>query len=208
AGGRVVALGASTGGPAALVSVLGAFEGAPPCSLVVSQHMPEGFTNSFAQRLDRQTAFSAREARDGDPIQPGLVLVAPGGQHLEFEEVSGQTRARLLPGRSSDRYAPSIDRMFASAAKHFGTRLTAVLLTGMGDDGAEGTCAVSHAGGTVVAESEKTAVVFGMPQQAIRRGVVDFVLPLGEIAGVIAGEPGASAAAGCPPSSEDWKECQ
>jgi two-component system chemotaxis response regulator CheB len=182
---RVVAIGSSTGGPAALMQILGSFVEAPQVAVVICQHMPAGFTQGFAERIDRLTAFSAREARDGDETAPGLVLVAPGGQHLEFERRGRKTVARLLPAAPSDKYAPAVDRVFASVAKHWGGDVLAVVLTGMGDDGREGVRAVKAAGGRVVAESEQTAVVFGMPQQAIRTGVVDAVLPLPEIAGVL-----------------------
>jgi len=135
---RVVAIGASTGGPAAVLSVLGAFTEPPPVAVVVSQHMPAGFTASFAERIDRFTAFSAREARGRDRMEPGRVLVAPGGCHLEFESYDGEPRVRLAPRSPGDKYSPSVDRMFVSAAKHFGAELMAVVLTGMGDDGAQG----------------------------------------------------------------------
>lgn len=184
---RAVVVGASTGGPASLLRVLSAFDEAPPWAWFVSQHMPAGFTRSFAERVDRLTVFEAREAQGGDAIRPGRVLVAPGGRHLEFEDCGGETRSRLVEGTSDDRYAPSVDRMFESAAKHFGARLTAVVLTGMGDDGARGVRAVKEAGGRVVVEAEATAVVFGMPQQAIRTGVVDVVAPLEAVAGAVAG---------------------
>jgi two-component system chemotaxis response regulator CheB len=183
---RAVVVGASTGGPASLLRVLGAFDEAPPWAWFVSQHMPSGFTRSFAERVDRLTVFEAAEARGGDAVRPGRVLVAPGGRHLEFEDCGGETRIRLSEGIPSDRYAPSVDRMFESAAKHFGARLTALVLTGMGDDGARGVRAVQEAGGRVIAESEASAVVFGMPQQAIRTGVVDVVAPLEEVAAAVA----------------------
>jgi two-component system chemotaxis response regulator CheB len=182
---RIVAIGSSTGGPAALMQILSSFVEAPSVAVVICQHMPAGFTHGFAERIDRLTAFAAREARDGDEPAPGLVLVAPGGQHLEFERRGRKTVARLLPSVPSDKYAPAVDRVFASVAKHWGGDVLAVVLTGMGDDGREGVRAVKAAGGRVVAESEQTAVVFGMPQQAIRTGVVDAVLPLSEIAGVL-----------------------
>src|SRR5690606_20411112 len=155
-------------------------------ALVVAQHMPAGFTRGFAERIDRLTPFAAREARDGDEPQPGHVLIAPGGRHLEFERAGGRTVVRLGEAAPGDKYAPSVDRLFASVAKHYGgSDLLAIVLTGMGDDGRRGVAAVKEAGGRVVAESEETAVVFGMPQQAIRTGVVDAVLPLAQIATVI-----------------------
>jgi two-component system chemotaxis response regulator CheB len=182
---RVVAIGSSTGGPAALMQILGSFVEAPPVAVLVCQHMPEGFTRGFAERIDRLTPFAAREARDGDETTPGTVLVAPGGMHLEFTSDGRRSLACLVPARPADKYAPAVDRLFASAAKCWGASLLAVVLTGMGDDGREGVRAVEAAGGKVVAESEATAVVFGMPQQAIRTGVVHAVLALGEIASVI-----------------------
>jgi two-component system chemotaxis response regulator CheB len=182
---RVIAIGSSTGGPAALMQVFSAFTEPPACALVVSQHMPEGFTRGFAERLDRLTHVRAREAGGGETLQRGVVLVAPGGSHLEFESRGAGVVTRLVPRGPDDKYAPSVDRMFESAAKHFGQDLLAVVLTGMGDDGRRGVRAVRASGGTVIAESEDTAVIFGMPQQAIRTGAVDAVLPLPEIAPAI-----------------------
>jgi len=182
---RVIAIGSSTGGPAALMQIFGAFTEPPECAFVVSQHMPPGFTRGFAERLDRLTHVTAREARVGEMLEPGVVLVAPGGNHLEFESRGTATVTKLASRAEGDKYAPSVDRMFVSAAKHFGQNVLAVVLTGMGDDGREGVTAVRQGGGNVIAESEETAVIFGMPQQAIRTGAVDAVLPLAEIAPVI-----------------------
>jgi len=182
---RVIAIGSSTGGPAALMQIFGAFTEPPDCAFVVSQHMPEGFTRGFAERLDRLTHVAAREAQGGETLERGVVLVAPGGSHLEFENHGGSVLTRLAARAGEDKYAPSVDRMFESAAKHLGQDLVAVVLTGMGDDGRAGVRAVRAAGGTVIAESEETAVIFGMPQQAIRTGAVDAVLPLAEIAPAI-----------------------
>jgi two-component system chemotaxis response regulator CheB len=182
---RVVAIGASTGGPSALMQLFGAFAEAPPCAFVISQHMHGGFTRGFAQRLDRLTNLKAREARDGEEPEAGTILVAPGDNHLEFATKNGRVVTRLAPRTDADKYAPGVDRMFESAAKHFGSDLLAVVLTGMGDDGRQGVYAVKEQGGCVIAESEETAVIFGMPQRAIRTGMVDAVLPLSEIAPAI-----------------------
>ena len=182
---RVVAIGASTGGPSALMQLFGAFAEAPPCAFVVSQHMPGGFTQGFAERLDRLTNLRAREARDGDEPEAGTILLAPGENHLEFAAKGDRVVAPLAPRTDTDKYAPAVDRMFESAAKHFGSDLLAVVLTGMGDDGRRGVQAVKDHGGCVIAESEETAVIFGMPQRAIRTGLVDAVLPLPEIAPAI-----------------------
>jgi two-component system, chemotaxis family, protein-glutamate methylesterase/glutaminase len=182
---RVVVIGSSTGGPAALMQIFGAFPEAPGCSFLGAQHMPAGFTAGFAERLDRLTHLRAIEARGDDELVPGTILVAPGGRHLELETARGRIVTRLGPTRAGDKYVPSVDRLFESAAKHYGPDLLAVVLTGMGDDGRKGVSAVKACGGSVIAESESTAVIFGMPQQAIRTGAVDAVLPLGEIATAI-----------------------
>jgi len=188
---KLVVIGSSTGGPAALMQIFGAFTEAPPCAFVVAQHMPAGFTASFAERIDRLTPLRAREACGGEEPRPGCVLVAPGGSHLELESHGMRVRARVSPPEPADKYAPSVDRLFASAAKHYGRDVLAVVLTGMGDDGRKGVSAVKQTGGSVLAESEETAVIFGMPQQAIRTGAVDRVLPLHEIAAAIHGGPAA-----------------
>ncbi len=181
----LVAIGASTGGPAALSQLFGSFSEPPPFGFAVAQHMPEGFTRGFAARLDRLTCFDVREARHGDEPRPGQILLAPGGSHMEFEALSGRVVTRLAPRTGSDKYAPSVDRLFHSCAKHFGADLLAVVLTGMGDDGTRGARRVKEAGGNVIAESEESAVIFGMPKQAISAGAVDAVLPLRDIPGAI-----------------------
>jgi two-component system chemotaxis response regulator CheB len=182
---RLVAIGSSTGGPAALMQIFGAFAETPACGFVVAQHMPAGFTRGFAERLDRLTPFHALEASGGEEPLPGTVLVAPGGQHLELENVGHRVVTRIVASTPRDKYTPSVDRLFQSAAKHVGSDLMAVVLTGMGDDGRLGVRAVKDAGGSVLAESENTAVIFGMPLQAIRSGAVDAVLPLHEMASAI-----------------------
>ncbi|MFQ5505215.1 MAG: chemotaxis-specific protein-glutamate methyltransferase CheB [Planctomycetota bacterium] len=181
----VVVIGSSTGGPAALMQIFGAFSEALPCAFVVAQHMPKGFTRGFADRLDRLTPFRAIEARGGEVPMCGTIMIAPGGSHLEFDGGTGTPVTRIARARGADKYTPSVNRLFESAAKAFGSELLAVVLTGMGDDGRCGVQAVKAAGGNVIAESEKTAVIFGMPQQAIRTGAVDEVLSLGEIATAI-----------------------
>jgi two-component system chemotaxis response regulator CheB len=178
---EIVAIGSSTGGPAALMQVFGSFVDPPNTAFLVSQHMPAGFTQGFADRLDRLTPMRAREARDGDTPEPGLVLIAPGGCHLTLESRLGSVTTRIEQGVREDKYVPSVDKLFQSAAKCYGSDLLAVVLTGMGDDGRRGVRAVAASGGRVIAESEKTAVIFGMPLQAIRTGVVDAVLSLPEI---------------------------
>jgi two-component system chemotaxis response regulator CheB len=181
----VVAIGCSTGGPAALMQTLAAFADVPRCVFLVAQHMPAGFTSGFAERLDRMTPFRVLEASGGEQLEAGTVLIAPGGSHLELETVAKRITTRVEVDRSRDRFVPSVDRLFASAAKQLGGELLAVVLTGMGDDGREGARQVKEAGGRIIAESEETAVIYGMPKQVVNAGLADEVLPLHEIPGAI-----------------------
>ena len=188
---RLVVIGASTGGPQALQELLGALPGDLPVSVVVAQHMPGKFTRAFAERLGRSSACTVAEASEGDLVAAGRVLIAPGGHHLELrrESGTGTLRVSLVPpeaGGYSARYCPSIDRLFTSAALAMPRRLCGVVLTGMGDDGAAGVRAVKAAGGFTIAESEMTAVIYGMPRAAVATGRVDVSLGLSEIAGRIA----------------------
>jgi two-component system chemotaxis response regulator CheB len=179
--GSVVVIGSSTGGPAALVETFGAFTDPPECAFLVAQHMPSGFTRGFAERLDRLTQFRVREAEGGEEPEAGTVLIAPGGCHLELESRGGRILTRLDMNAGSEKYVPSVDRLFTSAAKQYGERLLAIVLTGMGDDGRKGACQVKQAGGRVIAESEETAVIYGMPKQVVNAGAADEILPLHEI---------------------------
>jgi two-component system chemotaxis response regulator CheB len=177
----MVVIGSSTGGPAALMQIFGAFTEPPPCSICVAQHMPRGFTRGFAERLDRLTPFRVREAENGDEPAPGTVLIAPGGHHLELESCGSLTRTVVVADAAGENFTPSVDRLFRSAAKRYGEALLAVVLTGMGCDGREGACQVKAAGGRVIAESEETALIFGMPKQVINAGAADRILTLSEI---------------------------
>ena len=184
-------LGASTGGPPAIQALLQALPGDLPLGVLVAQHMPESFTRAFAERLARTTPFGASEAEDGDLVIEGRVLVAPGNLHLEVrrDEGGGRLRARLLPPDVEGhprRICPSVDRLFASAALAMPRRLCGVVLTGMGSDGAAGVLAVKAAGGLTLAESDATAVVYGMPGAAEASGAVDEVLPLPALAARVA----------------------
>jgi two-component system chemotaxis response regulator CheB len=186
---RVAVVGASTGGPQALQRLLSAFPHDLPLGVLVAQHMPEPFTRTFAERLGRSTHFAVVEAGDGDLVAAGRVLVAPGGRHLEVRREGGPRgplRAAVLPAepRAPGRrpYVPSVDRLFASAARALGARVCGVVLTGMGNDGAAGVAAIQAAGGLTLAESEDTAVVYGMPRSAAASGAVDEVLGIPAIA--------------------------
>lgn len=182
---RVAVIGASTGGPQALLHLLGRLPGDLPLGILVAQHMPERFTRPFAERLGRGTRFSVQEASDGDLVAEGRVLVAPGGRHLVVRrDAGGALRAAILPvdPRDPSRYVPSVDRLFESAARALGPRASAVVLTGMGNDGSAGAAAIRAAGGRVLAESERSAMVYGMPLAAKEAGAVDELLDLEAIA--------------------------
>lgn len=183
---RLVAIGASTGGPPAINRLLVNLEPTLPVGIVVTQHMPAKFTRAFAERLDRTTPWSVREAEPGDVVTQGSVLVAPGSGSIELRRDGGTLRVDIVPQQPDDRYVPSVDRMLSSAAAAMGADLCAIVLTGMGGDGGRGVRAVKAAGGRTVAEAPETAVIFGMPQEAIATGAVDEVAPLGNMPELIA----------------------
>jgi two-component system chemotaxis response regulator CheB len=182
----VVAVGASTGGPPAVQRLLEGLASEPTPCVLVSQHMPSQFTRAFAERLDRIGPFTVTEACDGDVVQPGHVYIAPGGRHMVVAERGTKLELHTPPPTPLDKYAPSVDRLFTSVAQVLGPRALAVVLTGMGADGAEGAREVARVGGEVWAESEETAVVFGMPGEAIATGAVKRVLRLGEMGPALA----------------------
>lgn len=181
----LVAIGTSTGGPPALQQILSAFEKKYPFAIVISQHMPAGFTKAFADRLNRVSQFDVKEAEDGDLVLPGRALVAPGGKNMTFEVCGGQVTARIVNPAESDRYVPSVDAMLESCAGIYKKRAMAIILTGMGNDGSKGIRLIKENGGCVIAESEETAIVYGMPREAVATGIVDHCLPLERIASEI-----------------------
>ena len=178
----VVAVGSSTGGPPALSAILPNFPEGFPASVVVSQHMPPGFTKPFAERLNKICKINVREAGDNEEVKGGEVLIAPGGCHLSFRRDSkGVVMTRLQERRGDDKYVPSVDIMFSSSAEVWGRRTIGVVLTGMGHDGKNGVVAIKEKGGYVMAESQETSIIFGMPESAIATGKVDEVVPLYDI---------------------------
>lgn len=178
---RIIAIGASTGGPEAIAKIVSALPGdLPPLLIVV--HMPVGFTAGFASRLTQHGRIQAVEARDGLTLTSGMAAIAPGDRHLRLSGQPGRWQTILDDGPPLRHHRPSIDRMFTSVALHAGKRALGVLLTGMGDDGADGMVAMRHAGAATVAQDEASSVVFGMPAEAIRRGGTDLVLALDEMA--------------------------
>ena len=176
-GNKIVAIGASTGGPQALTYILTRLpQNIPP--ILIVQHMPEGFTGPFAERLDRMCKFEVKEAEEGDYISKDLVLIAPGGFHMT---VSKTGRIHLEDGPLIHYVKPAVDPMMETVAEHYKSRVIGVLLTGSGRDGALGMRRIKEKGGVTIAQDEKTSVVFGMPKAAIEEGCVDIVLPLYEI---------------------------
>ncbi|MFI5234398.1 MAG: chemotaxis response regulator protein-glutamate methylesterase [Gemmatimonadales bacterium] len=181
---RLVAIGASTGGTDALRTILEVMPvDAPP--IVITQHMPAGFTAAFARRLDGLCRVQVREARSGDVLLPGTAFVAPGDRHLLVRPQGAGWSLLLDDGPRVSRHRPSVDLLFDSVARAVGDRGVGVLLTGMGDDGANGLLAMRQAGATTICQDEASCVVFGMPREAIARGAAESVLPLDKIAGAI-----------------------
>ena len=183
---KVILIGASTGGTEALASILADL----PCDtagIVVVQHMPETFTRSFAERLDRLSRMDVKEACHGDSVLRGRALVAPGNRHTLLRRSGARYFVEVRDGPMVCRHRPSVDVLFRTGARVAGGNAVGVILTGMGDDGAQGMAEMRASGAFTVAQDEKASVVFGMPQEAIKRGAVRQVLPLGAIAGVLAG---------------------
>lgn len=184
----LVVIAASTGGPTALMQVIGALPKNLRAAVLIAQHMPEKFTRTFAERLDRHSQLTVREAEQGEVISAGEVLVSPGMRSMEVAGSLSDSRVRIVPADPADRFAPSADRLFASAARLWGSRVLGVVLTGMADDGCAGSGAIKRAGGRIVVESAETAVVYGMPRAVVDAGLADRVLRLEQIAAAIVEE--------------------
>jgi two-component system chemotaxis response regulator CheB len=181
---RVVAVGASTGGTEALREIIEALPENAPGMLVV-QHMPEGFTNAFAKRLDASARVRVKEAVNGDGVEPGQVLIAPGDRHMLLRRSGNRYYVQLCSGPLVSRHRPSVDVLFRSVAQTAGGNATGVILTGMGDDGAEGLAEMRAAGAHTIAQDEATCVIFGMPKEAIARNGAVEVLGLPRIAAAV-----------------------
>lgn len=178
----MIAIGASTGGVQALAKILQEMPHNAP-GIVIVQHMPQGFTRAFADRLDGTTRIRVREARDGDLVQSGLALIAPGGdRHMVLAGRAPQWRVSLVDGPPVCFSRPSVDQLFSSVARQAGAKACAALLTGMGKDGAAGLLDIRKAGGTTIAQDEQSSVVWGMPAAAVELQAAQTVRPLDEIA--------------------------
>lgn len=176
----IVAIGASTGGTEAIASILQALPADAP-GIVIVQHMPEMFTRSFAERLDSICKINVKEAQSGDSVLRGHALIAPGNKHTLIKSSGAKYFVEVREGPLVNRHRPSVDVLFRSAAKYAGKSAIGIILTGMGDDGARGMAEMKEAGSYTIAQDEKSSVVFGMPKEAIKMGVVDKTLSLEQI---------------------------
>lgn len=177
---KILVIGASTGGPVALTEVLMALPANFPIPIVLVQHMPENFTKAFAERLNKQCNIRVREAVDGDTLQPGLALLAPGGKQLMLDKRNGGS-VRVLPDDDRVNYKPSLDITFGSAANCYGDKVLGVVLTGMGSDGCKGAGLLKEAGSQLWSQDEASCVIYGMPMAVARAGYTDRVLSLKDI---------------------------
>jgi two-component system chemotaxis response regulator CheB len=182
---RIVVMGASTGGTEALAQILGALPAESP-GIVIVQHMPEQFTAAFAKWLDTNCVIHVKEAADGDRVRRGWAFVAPGNRHTTMRRVSGHLTIQVSDGPLVSRHRPSVNALFRSVAQAAGDSALGVILTGMGDDGADGLLEMRSAGAFTIAQNEATCVVFGMPKEAIRRGAAYKVLALEAIPAAVA----------------------
>ena len=182
---RIVAIGVSTGGPNALQFLLSQLPGDFPGAIVIVQHMPEGFTDMFARRLDECCAIEVKEAQSGDLLLAGRALLCPGNRHIKARRMPLGDVVVLSEEPRVNGHRPSVDVLFQSVAEEFGPKVLAVLMTGMGDDGAEGMGAVKAAGGMTIAQNRESCTVFGMPRAAIERGHAIRVVPLEALANTL-----------------------
>ncbi|MCS6861098.1 MAG: chemotaxis response regulator protein-glutamate methylesterase [Abditibacteriales bacterium] len=178
---KILAIGASTGGTQAIEAVLKRLPATTPGTVIV-QHMPAGFTTTFAERLNRVCLMEVREARDGDSVVPGVALIAPGNYHMLLTQSGARYVVRVKDGPLVHYQRPSVDVLFQSVARSAGCNAVGVILTGMGADGAKGLLAMRRAGAHTIAQDEQTSVVFGMPKEAIALGAAAEVVPLPHIA--------------------------
>ena len=181
---KPVVIGSSTGGTQALEVVLTALPADAP-GIAITQHMPEKFTAMYADRLNGLCAMNVREAKDGDRLERGVALIAPGGRHMQLRKAAGQYFVVVADGPPVNRHKPSVDVLFRSAAECAGRDILGIIMTGMGDDGARGMKQLHDGGARTIAQNEATCVVFGMPKEAIKLDAVDDILPLEMIARAI-----------------------
>jgi len=183
---EIVVIGISTGGPNALMKLLPEIAAEFPVPLIVVQHMPPMFTRFLAERLEKVCSVPVREAAHGDKLEPGTIWIAPGDYHLEMERAEGGgVKVRLHQGPLENSCRPAVDPTFRSAVECFGSRVLGVVMTGMGHDGLQGARCIHDSGGQILAQDEKTSVVWGMPRFVVEEGLPDEVLPLEKLASEI-----------------------
>lgn len=178
---KVIAIGASTGGTEAIRNVISCLPASTP-GIVIVQHMPAGFTKMFADRLNNTCAMQVKEAETGDRVMAGRVLIAPGEKHLTITRSGGFYKVNCQPGEKVSGHCPSVNVMMKSVAEHVGANAVGVMLTGMGADGANSMLLMRQAGARTLAQDEKSCVVFGMPNEAFKRGGAERLVPLDKIA--------------------------
>lgn len=181
---KVIAIGTSTGGTIALEYILTQLEVNCP-GIVIVQHMPEKFTAAFAERLNKLSKIEVKEASDKDRVMPGIALIAPGNKHMSLRRSGAQYYVEVSDGPLVSRHRPSVDVLFRSVAKHASANAVGIIMTGMGDDGANGLKEMHDQGAFTVAQNEESCVVFGMPKEAIKKNAVDKVIGLEEIPSLI-----------------------
>ena len=177
----LIAIGSSTGGPLALQQVIPRLPRNFPVGILVAQHMPPMFTASLAERLNQMSAVSVREATDGEPVEPGTVLIAPGGKHLTVKKYAARPRAAVSARPVETVYHPCIDVTMRSVAAAYGRMAMGVILTGMGTNGVVGLGEIKSQGGIVIAQNAETCVVYGMPKAAIEAGLADIIVPIATV---------------------------
>jgi two-component system chemotaxis response regulator CheB len=182
---ELLAIGCSTGGPKALQDLLPGLPKALPVPCLIVQHMPASFTKPFAERLDSICEVDVKEAEHGEPAHPGIVYIAPGGIHMNYRQRGSQVYIELNPEPASTIHRPSVDVMFQSVAEYCTRQVLAMILTGMGSDGARGMEMLKAKGAHTLAEAEESCVVYGMPRAAFGRGCVDQVAPLQDMAAIL-----------------------
>jgi two-component system chemotaxis response regulator CheB len=185
---KIVAIGVSTGGPNALQYLLAKLPGDFAGSIIIVQHMPEGFTQMFANRLNESCAIDVKEAQSGDLLIAGRALVCPGNRHIKVRRMPLGSTVVLTDDQRVNGHRPSVDVLFRSLAQQVGSRAVGVLMTGMGEDGAAGLGLIKNAGGITIAQSEESCVVFGMPKAAIERGFAMRVVALDALASTLANQ--------------------
>jgi two-component system chemotaxis response regulator CheB len=169
---KVIAIGASTGGTEAIYSILKALPPTVP-GIVIVQHIPPVFSKMFAERMNNLTMLNVKEAEQGDYLEQGTVLIAPGGKHMKMKKVGDQFRVDVFEGEKVNGHCPSVDVLFESVAKEAGAKAIGLILTGMGYDGAKGLLAIRRKGGTTIGQDEQSSVVYGMPKVAFNTGAVE-----------------------------------